>query len=353
MPIFMSEQCTGCETGCPKAVPQCTAAALFCTPSAPGEFAPMGSYQNLSSSPCERSRPAGTLGGVNVCMGCFGGASHSRFYTMARADVTIDAETPLVLKDLVFGALVRTAPAIDRIWGNVGIGFGSTWLAQLDITAMLFHFRAGTSWLTFNPSPATYSSWPSTTFSTASNREVVVALLVDGRESGGATFHIDTGNEGISIADDRLAASMASTTGGRWASGGHDGLTVPFTPATAPPITIAIGSVRAVIPGSTWVVDGTGKTIFSRYGKNVLGLPFIMAGDLVFDDAHETMYFKSDVAGGSMINSDDKAAAKLIPGPSPTDWDDAASVLGVNTHNGFPMSETELDLLQQAGFRWI
>ena len=50
---------------------------------------------------------------------------------MAKADVTINAETPLVLPGLTFGALVRTAPAIDRIWGNVGVGFGSTWLAQV------------------------------------------------------------------------------------------------------------------------------------------------------------------------------------------------------------------------------
>eukprot|EP01045_Picozoa_sp_COSAG04_P028565 COSAG04_NODE_4468_length_2070_cov_3.061780_1_plen_125_part_10 len=40
-------------------------------------------------------------------------------------------------------------------------------------------------------------------------------------------------------------------------------------------------------------------------------------------------------------------------GPSPTDWADAATVLGVNTHNAFPMTERELDLLQSAGFRWI
>ena len=37
----------------------------------------------------------------------------------------------------------------------------------------------------------------------------------------------------------------------------------------------------------------------------------------------------------------------LLPGPSPKDWADAASVLGVNTHNAMPMPEHELDLLQQ------
>lgn len=40
-------------------------------------------------------------------------------------------------------------------------------------------------------------------------------------------------------------------------------------------------------------------------------------------------------------------------GPPPTEWDDAGSVIGVNTHNAFPMPEMELDLLQAAGIRWI
>jgi hypothetical protein len=224
MPIFMSQSCRGCETGCPKTVPQCTASAPFCTPSAPSEYAPMGSYENLST-PCERTRPAGTLDGVTVCMGCFGGASHSRFYTMAKADVTINADTPLVLPGLVFGALVRTAPAIDRIWGNVGVGYGSTWLAQLDITAMRFHLRTGStassssgtssssSSLTFNPPLPSYSSLPSAPFTVTSNREVTVALLVGGEECPAVVFHIDTGNSGISIQDPRLAAALATATG--------------------------------------------------------------------------------------------------------------------------------------------
>ena len=31
--------------------------------------------------------------------------------------------------------------------------------------------------------------------------------------------------------------------------------------------------------------------IRSRYNKNVLGLPFIMAGDMVFDDVQRRVYF--------------------------------------------------------------
>ena len=44
---------------------------------------------------------------------------------------------------------------------------------------------------------------------------------------------------------------------------------------------------------------------------------------------------------------------QLQRGPSPIDWEDAGTVLGVNTHNPFPMAEAELDLLQEAGIRWI
>ena len=51
------------------------------------------------------------------------------------------------------------------------------------------------------------------------------------------------------------------------------------------------------------------------------------------------------------------AAAPLLPagmrGLPPADWEDAGAIIGVNTHNPFPMPEPELDLLQQAGIRWI
>ena len=49
MPIFMSQVCVGCETGCPSTMPTCTPSAPFCTPSAPREFAPMVSIFNVVS----------------------------------------------------------------------------------------------------------------------------------------------------------------------------------------------------------------------------------------------------------------------------------------------------------------
>lgn len=305
MPIFMSQNCRGCETGCPRTVPQCDASAPFCTPSAPTEYAPMGSYQNLSV-PCAETRPAGKLDGVTVCMGCFGGASHSRFFTMAKADVTITAEQPLVLPGLVFGALVRTAPAIDRIWGNVGVGYGSTWLAQLDITAIRFHLRTAAASVTFNPLPSSFASLPSAPFEVTSNREVNVALSVGSEECGAATFHIDTGNSGISIEDPHVAVALAGATGGRWDAQGNLVVTAVAHGTRAhanSSIVVMIDAIRAVIPASVWKVGTGGRTIFSKYHKNVLGLPFIMAGDMVFDDAHRRIYFSEDGGHASSDSS--------------------------------------------------
>jgi hypothetical protein len=49
-------------------------------------------------------------------------------------------------------------------------------------------------------------------------------------------------------------------------------------------------AITVQIPGSKWALGG-GKSIFVRYHKNVLGLPFITAGDFVFDDAALQVYY--------------------------------------------------------------
>ena len=53
----------------------------------------------------------------------------------------------------------------------------------------------------------------------------------------------------------------------------------------------SVGTITVQIPGSKWALGG-GKSIFVRYHKNVLGLPFITAGDFVFDDAALQIYYK-------------------------------------------------------------
>ena len=88
--------------------------------------------------------------------------------------------------------------------------------------------------------------------------------------------------------------ALASSTGGSWSK--HGDLTLKSGACSAAqPITVVIGAIRAVIPGNRWCVDGSGRTIFSKYGKNVLGLPFIMSGDMVLDDANHRIYFNSTV----------------------------------------------------------
>ena len=91
-----------------------------------------------------------------------------------------------------------------------------------------------------------------------------------------------------------FVAFPASSTGGSWSK--HGSLTVKSGAcSTAKPITVVIGAIRIVIPGDRWCVDGSGRTIFATYHKNVLGLPFIMSGDMIFDDANKRMYFNSSV----------------------------------------------------------
>ncbi len=107
---------------------------------------------------------------------------------------------------------------------------------------------------------------------------------------GQATFRIDTGNPGISIADDGIAAQLATHAQGEWANDG-----MPMVPAASwwqpPVVTFMIGSIQVQIPGSKWTLRG-GKSVFVRYHRNVLGLPFITAGDLVFDDVALKLYHK-------------------------------------------------------------
>lgn len=120
---------------------------------------------------------------------------------------------------------------------------------------------------------------------------MAVALAAGSEVCGGAKFHIDTGISGISIEDPRLAVALASAVGGRWDDHGDLNLNAAASTNNESPIIVIIGAIRAVITSSVWKVGTTGRTIFSRYHKNVVGLPFIMAGDMVFDDAHRRIYF--------------------------------------------------------------
>ena len=112
-----------------------------------------------------------------------------------------------------------------------------------------------------------------------------------------------------------MAAALASATGGVWNTTGNDAgnlwidrslhppATLTFTIGAAPAQLLgedkwgrgslggdSAGPIRVALPASVWApFPGTGQTVFERYDKNVLGLPFIMAGDFFFDDAAMTV----------------------------------------------------------------
>jgi len=290
-PILLAESCKGCSSGCPSTVPQCSSGD-FCWPSHSGDYAPKSSYKAAGSCP-SGVKEAGTLDGVAVCMQCFGGSSHSRFYTMAQADVSIAGTT---VKNLKFGALVRVAPAIDRVWSNVGVGYKSAFMAQIGASSVLFHLRAsGGSEVIFNPSPNRYKNAPRASFDVEGNRVHTVKEMRVGKNSiqmSTTTFHMDTGDAGIGIASSSDLSRLNAAARG-------------YTPSNAPPLTVMFNGVPVTVPGSTWVI-GSGRTVFFQYHKNVLGLPFLSSVDVVFDDNAKVVYF----AGGS-------PAPPSPPGPAP------------------------------------
>jgi len=289
-PILMVEGCRGCSDGCPRKVPTCDSGSKFCWPSHSDDFAPYGSYKNQSGflHGCPLGvQSAGTLDGQTVCMQCFGGG-HARFYSMAEADITLSGTT---IPNLKFGALVRTTPALDRIWSNVGIGYKSAFLTQLGAERILLHLRPGeASSVTFNPDPSKYADAKYASFRVSQNRDFPVDEFQVGNKTAksGATFRIDTGNGGICFADQEIADALESATGGEWAGGGL--IVRGLSPSTAPDLTVVLGGIPVKIPGSRWVTSADGGTIFSMYHKNVLGLPFLAQNDVVIDDSAKKIY---------------------------------------------------------------
>ena len=183
MSLLMAKSCLGCSDKCPLAVPGC-AGAKFCAPSYPQDYAPTSAFRATGAG-CGHGHDAGTLDGQRICMACFGGHSHSRFYTMARANASLAAQQPFAVPSLSFGALVRTAPWTDRLWSNVGVGFRSDFLTQVNASVLWFSLRLppARSLIGLRPAPARYESLPAASFSTQPGNRYLPATLEVG--SGG------------------------------------------------------------------------------------------------------------------------------------------------------------------------
>ena len=342
---------TGAETFC----------LSVCWPSHPGEILPESKYRRRRRAPCFGDAPSGptldsslssrtlSIDSYDVsCMQCFDNGDHSRSYVPSEADhlVFVDDGFPSFLPSshviqlklpghFSFGALVRTMPLIDRVWSNFGIGYNSSFLQQMNITSMLFHLQIpnhddndarSKSYIIFNPMKERYAESNTTKvvpFELDSNHRRV--HRVQGFTTGSSRlnpspnqndvlFHVDTGNNGISINDTTIYDYLASATGGKWhvedkrakdvlmtdmfddaitSNFEYNRLYVPFHPFNAPVLNIWLNSdVVVEIAGNSWVLSSDGETIFSTYTKNVLGLPLLASSnrEFVFDDANRLLY---------------------------------------------------------------
>jgi hypothetical protein len=290
---------------------------------------------------------------------CFDNQDHSRTYIPAAADQLLllhysdpsphsnasgNPAVPLP-HNFSFGALSQVMPPKDRIWSNIGLGYNSSFLQQLQITSLYFHLRVHhhhhspayreKSYLIFNPSKEHYYNSKPIPFHVEMSRKRLHPMLgftigskswstiVDGNmpsvtpietsvSQHTLLFHIDSGNSGISINDTSVYERLTHITSGKWreevdsndtnqqntscttaasSATTTERLYVPFPPAHAPSLRVWLTVDAFVdIPGPSWVLDNQGTTIFSTYVKNVLGLPFITNCDLIIDDRTTTLY---------------------------------------------------------------
>mmetsp|Transcript_3522 Transcript_3522/g.4055 ORF Transcript_3522/g.4055 Transcript_3522/m.4055 type:complete len:613 (-) Transcript_3522:270-2108(-) len=348
----------------------------FCWQSHVNDYLPTEHYSDTS-----RTCPPGVteLNVTNstishVCTQCFDDCDHSRFYTMSSSHslaflgvegddaVRVSLSGATAAEGFQFGALVRTVPLVDRVWGNVGIGYQSALFTQMNIESVLLNLglprvARPQSWsehqygeVILNPEPERYEgSVAQPYYYNASKGETVDYIDMtkkrlhlissmtfdprgnhDSEDDLEVAFHIDTGNNGIAIASQRLFEHLVKITHGEWKDlfaetngvqssrqlsnderrkhhvWDNDGwnsqhkhgtrephlqlqhsdkdmisksgleLIVPFTPDNAPSLQIVFApDIVLSLPGYVWVTSEQGHTIFETYHKNVLGLPLL------------------------------------------------------------------------------
>jgi hypothetical protein len=325
--LLVAKTCLGCSDKCPAAVPKC-AGAQFCAPSYRFDFVPSGSIRATGMRCGSHGQNAGKLDGQHICMACFGGHSHSRFYLLATGNASLVAYSKhnfgnlwkpsksFVVPKLNFGALVRTAPWTDRIWSNVGLGFRSAFLTQVNASTLLFSLRAPPqlSMIGLRPSLTRYASLSAQKFSSKPGNRYLSATMFYGDITCGPRldYLFDTGNAGVSIASNEMAMALKNVTGGVWNTSGSGSGNLWINRALNPPqdMVIAIGTISVHLPATVWAPFKTGQTVFERYDKNVLGLPVIMMGDFVFDDARRMMWYSNSSQFTTADSSKSKTTVK-------------------------------------------
>lgn len=377
------------KNGCPDIVPTCEIengvndgkrkTAGLCWKSNPNQSVPSHSFKYTKDACSNQNFYNKEVLDAPICRQCFQNGQHSRYvakakmkkFSITRATVRATRYSRYN-KDIIrfnrfspaisnfnFGALIRTVPLVDRIWSNVGIGAGSDFLTQLNATRLMIDFNYYTAnknnTVVFNPNPESYKDWEYARYqlNPISENRFKRVHSVHGfyfghksikrqkeiaSKSSSKThsfrkkvhFHIDTGNDGISIADEDLHHFLARATGGQWI---HGTLYTPFSPDTAPELNIdmSLGKhVFVTIPGSVWSLPKLSSedmeeirststlhyeefpsplytqtfvshesprapgypTIFSQYHKDVLGLPFLSLPGFtyVFDDKSRALF---------------------------------------------------------------
>ena len=265
--ILLSEGCGGCSNKtcttnnstmincCPVPVPSLNSMECnvqSCWSSRPDEYIPYDAYEYEPSINCSNvhAHDAGymeyDLGeghpvvNATVCVQCFGGASHSRYFVNAIAPSIglFDLQGSSIIhsaSNFRFGALIETVPAIDRIWSNMGMGYNSRFLQELGVTAfsMNLYTDGKDSAITFSPKRSTYQTSPYSPFCLQNEMKRVhygvnftlTSLTIPDIYSddcddlvGSVLFHIDSGNNGIAIGDIGLYSYLELVTGGTWIS---------------------------------------------------------------------------------------------------------------------------------------
>jgi len=376
--LLTVQDCLGCRsklepnTGCPYIVPLCESKksnnetdAQFCWSTHPDQYVPDESFYYTNKN-CSHTGGtyAGQFNNNSVCMQCFDESDHSRYTISAEApelllhgaSVITDSqeyERAPPVKNFQFGALIRTVPHVNRIWSNVGIGAGSSFLNQVSAKSLLldFHYydrkiiQFRNDRIVFNPSLTMYKDWNFAPYAISDHKKRLHQIyyfkfgdkphlnqdLYQGLVPS-FTFHIDTGNNGISIKDKAILKNLARGSLGEWVShseniNGTRILCTPWAQSNGPNLRISLSpGFEVTIPPRVWILDfkereGThvklrrslddigisynvhetcmrdpikpmNPTIFSTYHKNVLGLPFISAPgySFVFDDIDKRMY---------------------------------------------------------------